>query len=221
MSSKKPAGPEGPASKRATRTRKIDLSNVPLRREAAVWVEPLTLSDEHRTQLAKWLDDAAIDSLTSRLAHVRAEMRNERENPPPTVGQQRQHLEAIRTTAEALAELLTRTSTSVSAQLSAISHAWLGGVQEKRALAKRLQMLSLGCAERLREMPEQGRRRAPVFLVWQVAEVAAPAGIRLSSSPTSHFKRLCDVALEIVGRPGSSEGAIDAYLRAVETAPEK
>lgn len=173
------------------------LKNLALKEQTGSIIEPLLFDAKTTAALQKWLDLDQIEALRARAEHAKHVWFEQSEDP--TLGDERIVLQRAAELAAALAKILEQAPSSASAELDLIFQKYLGGYQQKELTSVKLGVLACMLEMRLIQMPIQGRRKSPVFLVSQIAEVLNAADIKTSASEGSRFYKICQIIFDSVG----------------------
>ena len=187
------------------------LKDLPLGKPTASWVEPFEFDSTSFAALKKWLTDDQIEALRDRVEAATNLLADA--EAAPTFAEEKRVLIRAGELASALADILQGAPARASAELDLIFHKQLGGWHKKELMAAQLEVLSAALNIRALELPAQGRRKSPVFLVSQIAEVLQSAGIATSVAENSKFFKICRIVFRSVGIPQSPAAPIRAYQK--------
>lgn len=191
--------------------------NRPLPLRSAVWVNPLFFGEHATNELQKWLTTNQVEALKENAALAISVFRADANEP--NFASQIDMLVRVAELADELGLILERAPATASAKLSQVFQQKFGDAGQKRVTAKNLRLLADGALEVMSAMPEQSRRKSPVFLVAQIAAVLSDTDIKSSVSENSRFFKICSIVFKATGLFQSPAAAIRVFMHHGDKSP--
>ena len=186
------------------------LKGIPLSQPTGSWVEPFEFEPAASSALQTWLSPEQIEALRARVELAKAAWADDASER--AMGEEKRELERASEMAQAVATILQQAPPRASGELDLIFQKHLGGWEKKALMSAQLQVLAASIGNCSMTSATQDRRKSPVFLVSQIAEVLHTAGIKTSKTENSRFFKICRLVFESIGIYQDPRGSIRSYI---------